>query len=60
MGRESSMNGANRNIIIVGKSEEKRPLERPRHRWVDSFKIDLVEIEWDGMGWIDPTQDRDQ
>jgi hypothetical protein len=35
--------------IFVGKSEEKRPLGRPRHRWVDNIIIDLREIEWDGM-----------
>jgi hypothetical protein len=35
--------------ILVGKSERKRPLESPRHRWVDNTKMDLREIEWDGM-----------
>jgi hypothetical protein len=29
-------------------------------RWVDNIKIDLREIGWDGMGWIDLAQDRDQ
>jgi hypothetical protein len=37
--------------ILVGKPEEKRPLGRPRHRWVDNIKIDLREIGWDGMVW---------
>jgi hypothetical protein len=46
--------------ILVGKPEGKRPLERPRRRWVDSIKMNLIEIEWDGMDWIDPDQDRDQ
>jgi hypothetical protein len=46
--------------IVVGKSEGKRPLGRPRRRWVDNIKIDLREIEWDGMDWIDLAQDRDQ
>jgi hypothetical protein len=46
--------------ILVGKSEGKRPLERPRRRWVDNIKIDLREIGWDGMNWIDLAQDRDQ
>jgi hypothetical protein len=46
--------------ILVGKPEGKRPLGRPRSRWVDNIKMDLREIEWDGMDWIDPVQDRDQ
>jgi hypothetical protein len=33
---------------------------RPRLRWVDSIKIDLREIRWDGMDWIDLAQDRDE
>jgi hypothetical protein len=44
----------------VGKPEGKRPLERPRCRWVDDSKMDLREIGWDGMVWIDVAQDRDQ
>jgi hypothetical protein len=36
------------------------PLGRPRSKWVDSIKIDLRAIEWDGMDWIDLAQDRDQ
>jgi hypothetical protein len=34
----------------VGKPEEKRPLGRPRHRWVDNTKMDIREIGWDDMG----------
>jgi hypothetical protein len=45
---------------MVGKPEGKRPLERPRCRWVDNIKLDLRGIEWDGMDWIDVAQDRDQ
>jgi hypothetical protein len=44
---------------MVGKPEGKRPLGRPRRRWVDNVKMDLREIEWDGMDWIDLAQDRD-
>jgi hypothetical protein len=33
----------------VGRPEEKRPLRRPRCRWVDNIKIDLEEIEWGGV-----------
>jgi hypothetical protein len=36
------------------------PLGRPRRRWVDNIKMDLREIGWDGVGWIDLAQDRDQ
>jgi hypothetical protein len=35
--------------ILVGKSEGKRPLGRPRRRWVDNIKMDRREIEWDGV-----------
>jgi hypothetical protein len=44
----------------VGKPERKRPLGRPRRRWVDNIKIDMKEIRWDGVDWIDLAQDRDQ
>jgi hypothetical protein len=44
----------------VGKPEEKRPLGRPRRRWVDNIKTDLRKIGWDGMDWIDLAQDMDQ
>jgi hypothetical protein len=43
--------------ILVGNPEGKRPLGRPRRRWVDNIKMDLREI---GMNWIDLSQDRDQ
>jgi hypothetical protein len=46
--------------ILVGKPEGKRPPGRPRCRWVDNIKIDLREIGWDDVDWIDLTQDRDQ
>jgi hypothetical protein len=46
--------------MLVGKPEGKRPLGRPRHKWVDNVKMDLREIEWDGMDWIELAQDRDQ
>jgi hypothetical protein len=44
----------------VGKPEGKKPLGRPRSRWVDNIKLDLREIGWGGMDWIDVAQDRDQ
>jgi hypothetical protein len=46
--------------ISVGKPERKGPLGTPTRRWVDNIKIDLREIGWDGMDWIDLAQDRDQ
>jgi hypothetical protein len=46
--------------ILVGEPEGKRPLGRPRHRWVDTIKIDLREIGWDGVDWIDLGEDRDK
>jgi hypothetical protein len=46
--------------ILVGNPEGKRPLGRPRRRWVDNIKINLREIGWDGGVWIDLAQDRDQ
>jgi hypothetical protein len=44
----------------VGKPEGKRPLGRPRRRCVDNIEMDLREIGWDGVDWIDMSQDRDQ
>jgi hypothetical protein len=41
--------------LLVGKPEGRRSLERPRRRWVYNIKMDLGEIEWDGVEWIDLT-----
>jgi hypothetical protein len=62
MGRACSTNVAKRNAyrILVENPEGRRPLGRPRRRWVNNIKMDLREIEWDGMDWIDLAQDRDQ
>jgi hypothetical protein len=46
--------------ILVGKPEGKRPLGRPRRRWVNNIKIDLRKIGWDGMDWVDIAHDRDR
>jgi hypothetical protein len=46
--------------LLVGKPEGKRLLGRPRRRWVDNIKMDLREIGWDDVDWIDLAQDRDQ
>jgi hypothetical protein len=46
--------------ILVGKPEGKRTLRNRRRRWVDNIKMDIREMGWGGMDWIDLTQDRDQ
>jgi hypothetical protein len=54
--------GKNRNAyrILVGKSEELRPLGRPRRRWENNIKMDPREVGWGGMDSIDLAEDRDQ
>jgi hypothetical protein len=42
---------------LVGKPEGKRPLGRERRRWVDNIKMNLSEIGWGGMDWVDLPQD---
>ena len=44
--------------VLVGKPEGKRPHGRPRHRWED-ITMDLQEVGWGGMDWIELAQDRD-
>jgi hypothetical protein len=48
--------------VLVGKSEGKRPLERPRRRWEDNtrIKMDLQEMECGAIEWIDLAEDRDK
>ncbi|KAJ4447759.1 hypothetical protein ANN_09767 [Periplaneta americana] len=46
-------------IVLVGRPEEKRPLERPRCRWEDNIKMDFREVEYDDRDWINLAQDRD-
>jgi hypothetical protein len=50
----------NKLLLLVGMPEGKRPLGRPRRRWVDNIKMDLREIGWDGVDWTYMAQDRDQ
>ena len=42
--------------VLVGKSEGKRPLWRPRRRWDDNIKMDLQKVWCDSMGWIELAQ----
>jgi len=46
--------------VLVGKPEGKRPLGRPRHRWVDNIRTDLQEVGYGSVDWIGLTQDRDR
>jgi hypothetical protein len=46
--------------ILEGKSEGKRPLGRHRRRWKGVIGMDLMEIRWEGAGWIHLTQNSDQ
>jgi hypothetical protein len=52
--------GEKRNVytLLVGKPEGKRPLGRPRRRWIDNIKIDLLEIGLNVVDWIGLVQDR--
>jgi len=45
--------------VLLGKPEGKRPLGRPRRRWVDNIKMDLQEVRCGYMDWIGLAQDRD-
>ena len=46
-------------MVLVGKPEGKRPLGRPRRIWENNIKMDLQEVKWGGMEWIELVQDRD-
>jgi len=46
--------------VLVGKPEGKRPLGRPRRKWVDNIRIDLQEVGCGYVDWIGLAQDRDR
>jgi hypothetical protein len=46
--------------LLAGKPERRSPLGRPRRRWLDNIRIDLVEVGWGDVDWIGLTQDRDR
>jgi hypothetical protein len=54
-------NGEKRNAhrLLEGKPEGKRPLRKQRRKWVDNVKMQLREIGWNGLDWIDLAQDRE-
>jgi hypothetical protein len=62
MGGACSTVGEERGMhpVLVGKPEGKRPLRRSRRRWEDNIRMDLQEVECEGMDWIGLTQDRDR
>jgi hypothetical protein len=41
-----------RDRLLVGKPDVKRPLERPRCRWLDNIRMDLVEVGWGDVDWL--------
>jgi PAS domain-containing protein len=59
-GHVARMGETNAYRTSVRKPEGKRPLGRPRCRWVDNIKMDIREIGWDGVDWIELAQDRGQ
>jgi hypothetical protein len=62
MGGACSTNGEKRNAyrLLVGTPEGRRPLGRPRRRWLTNIRINLVEVGWDDVHWIGLGQDRDK
>jgi hypothetical protein len=46
--------------LLVGKPEGKKPLGRPRLRWVHNIRTDLVEVGWGDVYWVGLPQDRDR
>jgi hypothetical protein len=47
-------------MILVRRPDGRRPFGRLRGRWEDNIKMDLQEVEWDGVAWVDMAQDRDR
>ena len=46
--------------VLVGKPERKKPLGRPRRKWKDNIEMNLQEVGYGGMNWVDVAQDRDR
>jgi hypothetical protein len=60
MGKKKKKKKKRAYSILVGEPDCKKPVGRPRRWMVDNIKTDLREIGWDGMDWIDLSQDKDQ
>jgi hypothetical protein len=62
MGGPCSTNGEKRKAyrLLVGKPEGKRPLGRPRRRWVNNIRMALGEVGWGDVDWIGLAQDRNR
>jgi hypothetical protein len=56
----STDRGEEKRLEVIGrKAEGRRPLGRPRRRWVDNIRTDLGEVGWGDVDWISLAQDRD-
>jgi hypothetical protein len=53
--------GEEKNVyrVLIGKPESKRPLGRPKRRWEDGIRMDLMKIGWRSVDWMQLAQDRD-
>jgi hypothetical protein len=62
MDRACNKHEMKRNVYrtVVGKPEGKGPLGKPKRKWDNNIKMDLRQIGWSGVDWIDLAQDRDQ
>jgi hypothetical protein len=62
MGVVYSTNGGKKNAyrLLVGKPEGRRLLGRPRRRWLNNIRMDLVEVGWGDVDWISLAQDRNR
>jgi hypothetical protein len=54
--------GEKKNVyrLLVGKPDGRRPLGKPRRRWLDNIRMDLVEVGWGDVDWIGLVQDRNR
>jgi hypothetical protein len=62
MGRICSTYGGEMHVcrVLVGKPEGRTPCGRPRRRWENNIKMDVREVEWGDINWIDLAQDTDR
>ena len=58
MVRKGNRRGAYR--VLVRRREGKRPLGKPRRRWVNNVNMDLQSVRWGSLDWIDLAQERDR